>query len=75
SNNLGVTLLSPRGFPPGNPGALWGKTDTLASYAYDIIYTTRDYGLAAAYAAVTFVMIAALIVVSALATKSFAEVD
>lgn len=74
-NNAGVIILFTQGNPAGKPGAQWGKTDTLASYAYDIIFTTRDYGFAAAYAAVTFVMIAVLIVVSALATKSFAEVD
>ena len=74
-NNAGVIILFTQGLPSGAPGALWGKTDTLASYAYDLLYTDRSYGLAAAYAAVTFVMIAALIVTSAIATKSFKEVD
>lgn len=74
-NNAGIILLFTDGLPAGRPGSQWGKTDTLASYAYDVIFRIRDYGLGAAYSALTFVMIAGLIVVSAIATKSFKEVD
>lgn len=74
-NNAGIILLFTDGLPSGRPGSQWGQTDTLASYAYDVIFRLRDYGLGAAYSVVTFVMIAALIIVSAVATKSFKEVD
>jgi len=74
-NNAGIIILFTAGLPSGAPGATWGKTDTLASYAYDVVFTVRDYGLGAAYGVVTFVMIAVLIIVSAFSTKSFAEAD
>lgn len=74
-NNAGIILLFTNGLPAGLPGATWGKTDTLASYAYDIIFSVQDYGYGAAYSAVTFVMIAALILVSSFATNSFKEAD
>ena len=74
-NNAGIIILFTNGLPSGAPGTLWGKTDTLASYAYDIIYTDRNYGFGAAYAVVTFVLIAALIIVSSITTRSFAEAD
>jgi arabinogalactan oligomer / maltooligosaccharide transport system permease protein len=72
-NNAGIIILFSRGDPAGEPGSIWGKTDTLASYAYYIFYEDRDYGLAAAYSVVIFFIIAALTVASALATGSFKE--
>jgi arabinogalactan oligomer/maltooligosaccharide transport system permease protein len=72
-NNAGVIILFTRGDPAGEPGSIWGKTDTLASYAYYIFYEDRDYGLAAAYSIVIFFIIAGLTVVSSLATRSFKE--
>ncbi|MEJ7761156.1 MAG: sugar ABC transporter permease [Thermomicrobiales bacterium] len=74
-NNAGIIILFTAGLPAGAPGASWGKTDTLASYAYDVVFILRDYGLGAAYGVVTFVMIAVLIIVSSITTRSFAEVD
>lgn len=74
-NNAGVIILFSRGDPAGEPGSIWGKTDTLASYAYYVFYETRDYGLAAAYGIVTFVLIAALTVGSSILTGSFKEAD
>lgn len=74
-NNAGIIILFTAGLPYGEPGSTWGKTDTLASYAYDIFFTDRDYGLAAAYSIVTFVMVAALTIVGSLSTRSFKEVD
>ena len=72
-NNAGIIILFTNGLPTGEPGSTWGKTDTLASYAYRIFFKDRDYGLAAAYATVTFVFIALLLVVTSLTTRSFRE--
>ena len=72
-NNAGVIILFTAGLPAGEPGSQWGLTDTLASYAYDIFYAERDYGLAGAYATVIFVFIALLLVVTSLTTRSFKE--
>ncbi len=72
-NNAGVIILFTNGLPAGTPGSDWGLTDTLASYAYDIFYSQRDYGLAGAYATVIFLFIALLLVVTSLTTRSFKE--
>jgi arabinogalactan oligomer/maltooligosaccharide transport system permease protein len=74
-NNAGVIILFTAGLPYGEPGSTWGKTDTLASYAYDIFFQDRDYGLAAAYSIVTFVMVAVLTVVASLSTGAFKEAE
>jgi arabinogalactan oligomer/maltooligosaccharide transport system permease protein len=72
-NNAGIIILFSRGDPAGEPGSIWGKTDTLASYAYYVFYEVRDYGLAAAYSIVIFFIIASLTIFSSLATRSFKE--
>lgn len=72
-NNAGIIILFSRGDPAGEPGSIWGKTDTLASYAYYIFYEDRNYGLAAAYGIVIFFIIAALTVASSILTGSFKE--
>lgn len=72
-NNAGVIILFTNGLPAGAPGSAWGLTDTLASYAYDIFYDQREYGLAGAYATVIFVFIALLLVITSLTTRSFKE--
>ncbi len=75
-NNAGIIILLTDGNPAGKPGALWGKTDTLASYAYELFYgRAGNYGLAAAYSIVTFFIIAALTVISSTVTRSFKEAD
>ncbi len=72
-NNAGIIILFTAGLPAGEPGSQWGLTDTLASYAYDIFYSQREYGLAGAYATVIFIFIALLLVVTSLTTRSFKE--
>ena len=74
-NNAGVILLFTDGNPAGAPGAQWGRTDTLASWAYDLFFRERQYGLAAAYSIVIFFVIATLTIASAIATRSFKEAD
>lgn len=75
-NNAGVIILFTDGNPAGAPGALWGKTDTLASYAYELFYgRVGAYGLAAAYSLITFFIIAGLTILSTTFTKSFREAD
>ncbi len=74
-NNAGVIILFSRGDPAGEPGSIWGKTDTLASYAYYIFFESRDFGLAAAYGIVIFLIIASLTVASSILTGSFKEAD
>ena len=74
-NNAGIILLFTDGNPAGEPGAKWGRTDTLASWAYDLFFRERQYGLAAAYSIVIFFVIASLTIFSAIATRSFKEAD
>ncbi len=74
-NNAGIIILFSRGDPAGEPGSVWGKTDTLASYAYYIFFESREYGLAAAYGVVIFLIIATLTVASSIITGSFKEAD
>lgn len=74
-NNAGVIILFSSGNPAGEPGSVWGKTDTLASYAYFLFFEDRNYGLAAAYGVVIFFIIASLTVVSSILTGSFKEAD
>ena len=74
-NNAGVIVLFTGGLPAGAPGASWGLTDTLASYAYTLIFEEREYGLAAAYSTVIFFFIALLLVITSLTTRSFKEAN
>jgi arabinogalactan oligomer/maltooligosaccharide transport system permease protein len=72
-NNAGPILLLTGGNPVAEPGANYGSTDTLATYAYKLIYNLRIYGLAAAYSVVVFFIIAGLTVFNAKVTRSFEE--
>jgi arabinogalactan oligomer/maltooligosaccharide transport system permease protein len=74
-NNAGVVILLTNGLPQAFPGSKYGVTDTLATFAYKLIYTERDMGYAAAYGVFTFFIIAVFIVLSARLTGSFKEVD
>jgi ABC-type sugar transport system permease subunit len=74
-NNAGVVILLTNGLPQAFPGSPYGVTDTLATFAYKLIYTERDMGYAAAYGVFTFLIIAVFIVLSARVTGSFREVD
>lgn len=74
-NNAGVIILLTNGLPQAFPGSQHGVTDTLATFAYKLIYTERDMGYAAAYGVFTFLIIAVFIALSARLTGSFKEVD
>src|SRR5918993_199779 len=56
-NNAGIVVLLTDGGPQASPGSAYGVTDTLASFAYKIVYDERDMGFAAAYGIVIFVFI------------------
>ena len=74
-NNAGVIILLTNGLPQAFPGSQYGVTDTLATFAYKLIYAERDMGYAAAYGFFTFLIIAVFIFLSARITGSFKEVD
>jgi arabinogalactan oligomer / maltooligosaccharide transport system permease protein len=74
-NNAGIVILLTNGLPQAFPGSRYGVTDTLATFAYKLIYTERDMGYAAAYGVFTFLIIAVFIVLSARLTNSFKEAD
>lgn len=74
-NNAGVVILLTNGLPQAFPGSKYGVTDTLATFAYKLIYAERDMGYAAAYGVFTFLIIAVFIVLSARITGSFKEAD
>jgi arabinogalactan oligomer/maltooligosaccharide transport system permease protein len=74
-NNAGIIILLTNGLPQAFPGSAYGVTDTLATFAYKLIYTDRDMGYAAAYGVFTFFIIAVFIVISARLTNSFKEAD
>ncbi len=74
-NNAGIVVLLTDGLPQASPGSPYGVTDTLASYAYKLVYDERDMGYAASYGIVIFFFIAVFIVLSARLTRSFKEVD
>ena len=74
-SNAGIVILLTNGLPQASPGSSYGVTDTLASFAYKLVYVERDMGFAAAYGIVIFVFIAIFIVLAATLTKSFKEVD
>ena len=74
-NNAGVVILLTNGLPQATPGSRYGVTDTLASFAYKLVYEERDMGYAAAFGIIIFLFIAIFIVLSSTLTKSFKEVD
>lgn len=74
-NNAGIIILLTNGLPQAFPGSAYGVTDTLATFAYKLIYEQRDMGYAAAYGVLIFAIISAFIVVSARVTNSFKDVD
>lgn len=74
-NNAAVIVLLTKGFPKTEPGAQSGATDTLASFAYQLVFREGRYGLAAAYSIVIFFVIATFTVFNATVTKSFKEAD
>jgi arabinogalactan oligomer/maltooligosaccharide transport system permease protein len=74
-NNAGVIVLLTNGNPIAYPGANFGATDTLATYAYKLIFSLRLYGLNAAYSIIIFVILAALTIFNSIITGSFKEVD
>lgn len=73
--NAGVIILLTNGNPIAFPGANFGATDTLATYAYKLIFTLRLYGLNAAYSIIIFIILAALTIFNSVITGSFKEVD
>jgi arabinogalactan oligomer/maltooligosaccharide transport system permease protein len=74
-NNAGIIILLTAGKPQASPGSSYGVTDTLASFAYKLVYNDGNMGYAAAYGVVIFFIIAIFIVLSAMVTKSFEEAD
>ncbi|MEA2527612.1 MAG: arabinogalactan oligomer / maltooligosaccharide transport system permease protein [Thermomicrobiales bacterium] len=72
-NNAAVIVLLTKGFPKTEPGAQAGATDTLASFAYQLVFREGRYGLAAAYSIVIFFIIATITVFNASVTRSFGE--
>lgn len=74
-NNAGIIILLTAGKPQASPGSSYGLTDTLASFAYKLVYNDGDMGYAAAYGVVIFFIIAVFIVLSSMLTKSFKEAD
>jgi arabinogalactan oligomer/maltooligosaccharide transport system permease protein len=74
-NNAGVIILLTGGGPQASPGSIYGVTDTLPSLAYNLVYSDRNMGYAAAYGVVIFVIIAAFIIASSIFTRSFKEAD
>jgi arabinogalactan oligomer/maltooligosaccharide transport system permease protein len=71
--NSGVIILLTDGKPLGFQGAQYGLTDTLASYAYKLVYSLRLYGLAAAYGIVMFVVVATFTIINSVVTGAFSE--
>lgn len=73
--NAGVIVLLTNGNPIAYPGANFGATDTLSSYAYKLIFTLRLYGLNAAYSIIIFFILAAMTIFNSLITGSFKEAE
>ena len=73
--NAGPIILLTNGNPIAYPGANFGATDTLASYAYKLIFALRLYGLNAAYSVIIFLILAVLTVFNSVITGSFKEID
>lgn len=72
-NNAAVIVLLTKGNPIANPGDAHGTTDTLASFAYQLLFRDGRYGVAAAYSIIIFFVIASLTITNAVVTKSFKE--
>jgi len=72
-NNAGIIILLTAGGPQAFAGSRNGVTDTLATFAYKLIYNDGELGFAAAYGVVIFVIIAVFIIVSSRLTRSFEE--
>ncbi len=73
--NAGVIVLLTNGLPLAYPGSQYGATDTLATFAYKLVYSLRDYGLAAAYSIIIFIVISCLTITNSLVTGAFSEAD
>lgn len=74
-NNAAVIVLLTKGEPTRNPGDESGATDTLASFAYQLLIREGRYGLAAAYGIIIFFVIASFTITNAIVTKSFKEAN
>lgn len=72
-NNAGIIILLTNGAPQAFAGSKYGVTDTLAAFAYKLIYKDGLMSYAAAYGVVIFVIIALFIIVSSRLTRSFEE--
>jgi arabinogalactan oligomer/maltooligosaccharide transport system permease protein len=72
-NNAGIIVLLTNGLPRTEPGNESGATDTLASFAYRLLFTEGSYALAAAYSVIVFFFIAAMTIASSTVTRSFKE--
>ncbi|NJM09047.1 sugar ABC transporter permease [Candidatus Gracilibacteria bacterium] len=73
--NAGVIVLLTNGNPIAYPGANFGATDTLATYAYKLIFQLRLYGLNAAYSIIIFFILAAMTIINSIVTGAFKETD
>ena len=73
--NAGVIILITKGNPIAYPGANFGGTDTLATFAYKLIFELRLYGLNAAYSILIFIILAALTIFNSMVTRSFEEAE
>jgi arabinogalactan oligomer/maltooligosaccharide transport system permease protein len=73
--NAGVIILLTNGNPIAYPGANFGATDTLATYAYKLIFQLRLYGLNAAYSIIIFFILAVMTIANSMLTGSFKEAD
>jgi arabinogalactan oligomer / maltooligosaccharide transport system permease protein len=73
--NAGVIILLTNGRPIAYPGANFGSTDTLASYAYQLVFSLRLYGLSAAYSIIIFFVVASFTIFNSLVTGAFKERD
>jgi arabinogalactan oligomer/maltooligosaccharide transport system permease protein len=71
--NAGVIILLTGGKPIAFPGSQYGSTDTLATYAYNLVFSLRQYGLSAAYGIIIFVIVGSFTVFNSLVTGAFKE--
>ena len=71
--NAGVIILLTAGKPLAFPGSQYGATDTLASFAYNLVFSLRQYGLSAAYGIIIFFIVASFTIFNSLATGAFKE--
>ena len=71
--NAGVIILLTAGKPLAYPGSQYGATDTLASYAYNLVFSLRQYGLSAAYGIIIFLVVGSFTIFNSLTTGAFKE--